>query len=93
MVARVISKVKEALAVIITVTTLLSGAITVTWCKIALPEVDKRIVEKQSPVVAELKKLNSSVRFQTYIQMGSRPQCEYDSLLKDWNRLNSGGTE
>ncbi len=90
---KIIGKVKEVLAVIITVTTLLSGVITVVWCKIALPEVDKRIDEKQSQVVVELRKLNSSVKFQTYVQMGTRSQWEYDSLLKDWNRLNSGGTE
>ena len=50
-----IKDLKEMLIVLVTLFTIFSGAVVFGWNKIAMPEIDKRIENKQQPIVDALK--------------------------------------
>lgn len=100
MMTKVISQLKqfkEILGIFIFILTFFSGAVAFGWCKFAVPEIDKRIDDKQSPVITELKSINRSLEFQTFVQMRNLSQPRYDSIMSEYQRYfpkrSEGGTE
>jgi cytochrome c biogenesis protein CcdA len=66
MAKKIFERVRDVLTLIIVVATIMSGIVTFGWCKLALPEVDKRISEKQQPII-------DALEFQNFLMMETMP--------------------
>ena len=85
---------KELLLIISLIATFVSVVGGFAWCKVIIPEVDKRIEVKQEPILKAIedvssgvKGLNRSLEFQTFVQLRLVDKPTYDSIFNEYERL------
>lgn len=84
MAKKAVEKVKEWLAIIVIVLSLISGGATFAWCKIAVPEVKKIAKKEQEETAILLQKLLEETEFQNYLIMSEKTVDDIKEAKNRW---------